>query len=107
MAETELEFMRAALRRFREERGWQDVHTPHQLVEGLAIEAGELLECFQWGERHDEKAANEMADVLIYLINLADVMNIDLAQAFWLKVERNNKRFPVGKRFQRSIERRS
>jgi dCTP diphosphatase len=106
MAE-DLEELRRRLVTFRTRRGWETEHTPRNLAESLIIEAGELLECFQWGEQHDEKAANEMADVLIYLINLADVMDIDLASAARAKIARNEVRFPIGERFQRSIERRS
>lgn len=86
-------------------RNWQRFHNPKNLAASVAIEAGELLECFQWlndvqSERITQRPAqlakvrDEMADVLIYLVHLADVLGIELEQAVAAKIERNERRYP-------------
>lgn len=102
----ELTELRQQLHQFAEVRSWQPFHTPKNLAASVAIEAGELLECFQWLD--DEGARNitpqskksaeirdELADVLIYLVHLADVLDIDLGEAVAHKIMRNEHRFPV------------
>jgi NTP pyrophosphatase (non-canonical NTP hydrolase) len=95
----------AALRGFADARGWERYHTPKNLAMALAGEAGELLACFQWltpeesaHVMHDPGAAadveSELADVLQYLIRLADVLGIDLAEAVRAKMKTNETRFP-------------
>jgi len=95
------------LRAFAQARNWEQYHTPKNLAMALAGEAGELLACFQWltaGESarimHDPTAAAnveaELADVLQYLIRLADVLQMDLAEAVRKKVQLNETRFPPG-----------
>ena len=62
-----------ALRKFNEERDWEPFHTPENLAKSIAIEAGELLECFQWDSRYDREAlSDEIADVMLYCLMLAD-----------------------------------
>jgi len=84
-------------------RDWEQFHTPKNLAMALAGEAGELLEIFQWltaeeSERVDRhRAGEELADVMIYAIRMADVLDIDLAAAIWAKLEKNAERYPVGK----------
>lgn len=93
---TNLEVLTDRLVAFREARGWEVDHTPRNLAEAITVEAGELLECFLWGEEPDRQAIrDEIADVGIYLLNLADVLSIDLAGAIAEKIERNAERFPV------------
>jgi NTP pyrophosphatase (non-canonical NTP hydrolase) len=93
------------LRAFARARDWERYHTPKNLAMALAGETGELLACFQWltpGEStrvmQDPRAAaaveSELADVLQYLIRLADVLGIDLAEAVRKKVQLNESRFP-------------
>jgi NTP pyrophosphatase (non-canonical NTP hydrolase) len=93
------------LRAFAQARNWEQYHTPKNLAMALAGEAGELLACFQWLTpsesariMQDTTAAaaveSELADVLQYLIRLADVLEVDLAGAVRKKVQVNEKRFP-------------
>jgi NTP pyrophosphatase (non-canonical NTP hydrolase) len=93
------------LRAFAKARDWEQYHTPKNLAMALAGETGELLACFQWltpGESthimHDpataEAVESELAAVLQYLIRLADVLRVDLAEAVRKKVLVNEKRFP-------------
>ncbi|MCK9568914.1 nucleotide pyrophosphohydrolase [Candidatus Pacearchaeota archaeon] len=87
------------LRGFVAAREWEGYHTPENLAKSISIEAGELLECFQWDcvATDSDKAKAEMADVLIYLIMMADVMGIDLVKAAWAKIASNSARYPVEK----------
>jgi dCTP diphosphatase len=89
---------------FARARNWEHYHTPKNLAMALAGEAGELLACFQWltpGESaqvmKDSTAAvaveSELADVLQYLIRVADVLEVDLAEAVRKKVQLNERRF--------------
>lgn len=99
----------ATLRAFAQARDWERYHTPKNLAMALAGEVGELIACFQWltpdESAHimdDPKTAaaveSELADVLQYLIRLADVLDVDLAEAFRTKVQINETRFPPGPR---------
>jgi len=91
---------------FVERRDWQQFHSPKNLAIGMAIETGELLEHFQWiSEQGSRDVANdpvqmeqvkaEVADVLSYILALADVMKIDLSDAFYEKMKHNEKKYPV------------
>jgi len=94
-----------ALREFARERDWEQFHSPKNLAMALAAEAGELLEQFQWlseeqsrqltAERR-QRVAEELADVLIYLLRLADRAGVDLEQAAWSKLQANRARYPAG-----------
>lgn len=91
------------LRQFRDERNWAPHHTPRNLAAALAVEAAELQELFLWS-RDDQQDAiaeerrsqieDELADVLIFALNLADVLEIDPASAIEAKVEKNRHRYP-------------
>jgi dCTP diphosphatase len=94
------------IREFARERDWEQFHTPKNLAMALSGEVGELVEIFQW-LTPDEAAAvmesaragdveDELADVLIYLLRLADVLDIDLLAAAQMKVGRNEQRYPAG-----------
>jgi NTP pyrophosphatase (non-canonical NTP hydrolase) len=96
-----------ALRGFARARDWEQFHTPKNLAMALAGETGELVACFQWltpeqsvrvmddpGTAADVES--ELADVLQYLIRLADVLGVDLALAVRSKMQINETRFPVG-----------
>ena len=96
----------ARIRKFRDERDWKKFHDPKNLAVSISIEAAELLELFQWmsGEEatryaadNRERVSEELADVAIYLIELADITGIDLAQAIEAKLEKNAKKYPVDK----------
>ena len=79
---------------FRKERNWEQYHTPENLAKSIAIEAGELLECFQWDVNNvnSENVKEELADVFIYVCSLANMHGIDLEQAFREKEEKNKQR---------------
>jgi len=98
--------LRDALRRFAAERDWDQFHSPRNLAAALSVEAAELLEPFQWltDEQSrdlppDTRAAveQELADVLLYLVRLADKLDVDLAAAARAKIGRNAVRYPVEK----------
>lgn len=100
----ELAALRDALRKFAEERDWDQFHSPKNLASALAVEAAELLEPFQWLTEEQSKnltpaqlsaVQEEMADVLLYLIRLADRLDVDLVKAAEQKIEINARRYPV------------
>lgn len=100
----QLERIREEVRAFASERDWLQFHTPKNLAMALAAEAGELLEQFQWltaeqSAHLDEPRAAavraEMADVLLYLVMLADRLGVDLAQAARDKIARNALKYPA------------
>lgn len=81
---------------FRNQRDWKQFHTTENLAKSIAIEAGELLEHFQWGDPVDEnELMDELADVLIYAFLLADSIDADIEKVILDKLERNKSRFPV------------
>jgi NTP pyrophosphatase (non-canonical NTP hydrolase) len=101
-----LQHLRERLQAFAEERDWEQFHNPKNLAMALAGEAGELLEHFQW-LTFDEAAnlppatrdevALECADVLLFLVRLADKLDIDLAAAAEKKLELNALKYPIEK----------
>lgn len=91
-----MEEIKMALRTFNEARDWEQYHTPENLAKSIAIEAGELLECFQWDNRYDLPAlSDEIADVMMYCIMLADKIDIDLKKEIFRKMEKNGQKYPV------------
>jgi len=101
-----LESLRDTLRQFAAEREWDQFHSPKNLAMALAAEAAELLEHFQWlteAQSRDlppaelEKAALEMADVLLYLVRLADKLGVDLVDAAHRKIGINAEKYPADK----------
>jgi dCTP diphosphatase len=98
--------LRDALRAFAAERDWDQFHSPKNLSMALTVEAGELQEHFQWLTEEASRAlagddlaavGAEMADVLIYLVRLADKLGVDLLQAAAVKLEVNDRRYPAEK----------
>lgn len=94
------------LRRFADERDWQQFHSPKNLAAALIVEAGELLEHFQWLNEAESEALSvekrgevelELADVLIYLVRLADRLEVDLIAAATRKIRINAEKYPVEK----------
>ena len=86
------------IRRFVEERDWDQFHTPENLAKSISIEAGELLECFQWSPDYDPEAVKEeLADVVNYCILMANKLGIDLEEAVLEKLEKNAKKYPAEK----------
>ena len=101
---SELIELRDKLRAFAAERDWDQFHSPKNLASALAVEAAELLEPFQWlteeqSRNLDDKqcraVTDELADVQIYLIRLADKLNVDLLQAVRAKIARNAEKYPA------------
>lgn len=101
-----LEELRDALQRFASEREWDQFHSPKNLAIALMVEAAELLEHFQWVPETDSgvltpsqhaKVREELADVLLYLIRLADKLNVDLPAAAADKIRVNAEKYPVDK----------
>jgi dCTP diphosphatase len=95
-----------ALRKFRDERDWAQFHTPKDLAVSVSIEAGELLELFQWRyDGHDTadldvtQVADEASDVLIYVLLLFDRLGLDPTQEVLSKIALNARRFPVEKSY--------
>jgi len=100
----DLNHLRDALRRFAAARDWEQFHTPKNLAMALAVEAAELLEHFQWltaaqsarlDARSKRAVADEIADVLLYLTRLADVLGIDALAAARRKIRINARKYPV------------
>lgn len=93
-----MEQIKLALREFNTERDWDQFHSPENLAKSIVIEAGELLECFQWNNEYDKLAlSDEIADVMMYCIMLADKIDIDLQQEIYRKLEKNRQKYPVEK----------
>ncbi|MBF5060069.1 nucleotide pyrophosphohydrolase [Candidatus Neptunochlamydia vexilliferae] len=93
-------------RRFIEDRDWTEFHTPKNIAMGISVEAAELLEIFQWltpeqsfqiksnsGEL--QRVSDEVGDILHLLIRLSSLLNIDLKQAFWEKIKKTEKKYPI------------
>jgi dCTP diphosphatase len=98
--------LRDILRRFAADRDWDQFHSPKNLATALIVEAAELLEHFQWMTEPDSKALTaqqlvsvrqEMADVLIYLVRLADKLDVDLLEAAREKIKDNALKYSVEK----------
>lgn len=106
MTDDPIAHLQQRLREFAGERDWEQFHTPKNLAMALAGEVGELLEIFQWLTPEQAQAVmesaraddveDELADVLIYLVRLADILDIDLIHVARRKLERNQGRFPPG-----------
>ncbi|MGN6444473.1 nucleotide pyrophosphohydrolase [Amnibacterium sp.] len=86
----------AAVRAFVQEREWSQFHSPENLAKSIAIEAGELLECFQWSSDADpSEVRRELADVLIYCLLLADRVGADVDELITSKIDENARKYPV------------
>lgn len=101
-----LDLLQRRLAAFAAARGWEPYHTPKNLAVALSVEAAELVEIFQWltpeqsarvMERPEtaHRVADEVADVLAYLLQFCEVLGVDVLDALAAKIERNELRFPV------------
>ena len=89
-----------ALREFNQERDWDQFHTPENLAKSIAIEAGELLECFQWNNDYNkQELSEELADVLSYCFMLADRLNVSIEDIMLKKLEKTKEKYPVDKAY--------
>ncbi|EKU45123.1 nucleotide pyrophosphohydrolase [Brevibacterium casei] len=91
------ESVREELREFVAEREWQQFHTSENLAKSISIEAGELLECFQWGDADLRSAKDELADVLTYCILLAERLGVDPDTIVLEKLVKTREKYPVEK----------
>jgi dCTP diphosphatase len=98
--------LRDRLRRFVAERDWDQFHSPKNLAAALSVEAAELLEHFQWLTEDQsrrlapdklDQVRDEMADVLVYLVRLADKLEVDLLAAAAQKIDKNALKYPAAK----------
>jgi dCTP diphosphatase len=103
---SEIEQLTAAIREFARERAWERFHTPKNLAMALSVEIAELVELFQWLTPEESAALidtpegraaieDEIADIAIYLLRIADVLGIDVAATTAAKIVRNASRFPI------------
>ncbi len=93
-----------ALRDFVNERNWSQFHTPENLAKSISIEAGELLECYQWGEAELGEVTDELADVLTYCLLLSDKLGLDVDQIVLDKLKKNAEKYPVEKSWGKSTK---
>jgi NTP pyrophosphatase (non-canonical NTP hydrolase) len=112
---SDLTDLRDGMRRFTEERDWARFHDPKSLTLALVGEVGELAELLQWLPAYDARSrlmaeplatrvAEELSDVLLYLVRLADVLDVDLTAAANLKLRSSERRFPPEGVFGRAPE---
>ncbi|GBG01737.1 nucleotide pyrophosphohydrolase [Azospira sp. I13] len=103
---TQLEELRAVVRQFVSERGWDQHHNPKNLAMAMTVEAAEVLEHFQWLSEAESfrlspekrrEVAHELSDVLMGVIRVADLLEIDLAAAFAEKMALNREKYPPEK----------
>lgn len=89
----------ARIRKFTEDRDWDQFHTPANLAKSISIEANELLECFQWSDAEFdlEHVKEELADVLVYCRNMLDKLGLDEDVIVMAKMEKNEAKYPVEK----------
>ncbi|HHZ11671.1 MAG TPA: nucleotide pyrophosphohydrolase [Acholeplasmataceae bacterium] len=94
------------IRQFTKERNWEQYHTGVNLAKSLIIEAAELLELYQWSEETEKTEAlkEEIADVLIYAIMLADHYGFNVDQIILEKMEKNERKYPVSKAYGKSTK---
>ena len=87
------------IRKFTEERDWEQFHTPANLAKSIVIEAAELLECFQRSdtEYNLQHIKEELADVLVYSQNLLDKLELDADEIVNMKMKQNEAKYPVDK----------
>ena len=84
--------------KFNEERDWNQFHSPENLAKSISIEAGELLECFQWNNDFDiNELKEELADVINYCLLLANKLNLNPEQIVLDKMEKTAKKYPITK----------
>ena len=86
------------IRKFNKDRDWEQFHTPENLAKSIVIEAGELLECFQWSNDFDRQAVQEeLADVMTYCIDMADALGVDMEEILLKKMDKNEAKYPIEK----------
>ena len=104
---TTIEELKNKVKKFCEDRDWDQFHNPKELAIGISTEANELLELFRFKSEDDMKrimnsdkkteVEEELADVLYFALRFAQMNNIDLSQAIGSKLDKNNKKYPIEK----------
>ena len=86
------------IKKFNEERDWDQFHSPENLAKSISIEAGELLECYQWNNNFNrDEVCEELADVFTYCIMMADKLGVDPKEIVLKKLDKTRKKYPVDK----------
>ena len=87
------------IQKFTADRDWDQFHTPANLAKSISIEANELLECFQWSDTdYDlEEVKDELADVIVYCIDMLDKLGLDADEIINRKMSKNEAKYPVEK----------
>lgn len=84
--------------KFRDDRDWKQFHKPENLAKSICIEAGELLENFQWEESYNkEDVVEELADVMNYCVLLGDALEVDIIKIMNEKIDKNELKYPIEK----------
>ena len=103
--ETTILQLRARVQKFVDDRDWQKYHKPKNLAMSIAIEASELMELFQWVEESEtdtitgkreklSRMEEELADIMVYCLSLANVVNIVISRAIMNKIDKNERKYP-------------
>ncbi|MBL4933208.1 nucleotide pyrophosphohydrolase [Clostridium paridis] len=93
-----MENIKNRVRKFRDDRDWAQFHTPENLAKAINIEAAELLEHFLWDNNFDkEEVCDELADVLVYSMHLADALDVTIEDVINKKMDKNEKKYPIEK----------
>ena len=107
--------LKGSVSEFVHERSWEKFHDPKNLAESIVLEASELLEFFQWLTTEEAKnlgndkekvseISEELADVVIYCLSMANELEIDVSSSVWQKIEKNKKKYPIGKFYGKARE---
>ena len=93
-----MEDLMKEIKEFNEERDWDQFHSPENLAKSISIEAGELLECFQWNNNFNkDEVCEELADVFTYCIQMAMKLGVDPKEIILKKLDKTRKKYPVEK----------
>ena len=87
------------IRKFSEDRDWDQFHSPANLAKSISIEANELLECFQWDENNFDinEVKEELADVIVYCQDMLDKLGLDADEIVNAKMDKNEAKYPINK----------
>lgn len=93
-----MDTLRTKIVKFTQDRDWDQFHSPANLAKSIAIESGELLECFQWNDDYDKNAVcSELADIVNYAILLADKLDVNLEDIVLEKLKESELKYPISK----------
>ena len=89
----------ARIGKFSDDRDWNQFHTPANLAKSISIESNELLECFQWSDKdyNLDAVKEELADVLVYCVNMLDTLQLDADEIINRKLNINERKYPIEK----------